>query len=427
MNPETISLSLFTENPDNPQTVTDEAFAELVKSIRDLPETLEASRIAYVTDYVSPRTGKSYCGQNIVIAGNKRLRALKLIASEGGLQPLVTPDGYVPQDWFFDLTPLGTEARRKWLVKSNVQTGEWDAKIMQELYSEEELGELLGADALDKLLASLPDDPETGNTDPDEAPSAPAEPVSKRGSMYQLGDHLLCCGDATNREDLIALMQGVNANLLLTDPPYNVGYVGGTKDALTIENDCMDDERFLEFLTSAFSNIDSVLTAGGAFYIWHADSEGFTFRTAAHRVGWRVRQVLVWVKNSLVLGRQDYQWQHEPCLYGWKDGAAHYFTDDRNETSVINESKPARSAEHPTMKPIALISRLVRNSSRRGEIVLDPFGGSGTTLIACEQLGRICRMMEIDTRYCDVIRRRWAEFRHGEGCDWQALTPEVSK
>ena len=466
MTTEITNLSTFEENPDNPQTVTDAAFADLVKSIRSLPQTLAVSRIAYVTDYISPRTGVSYVGRRIVIAGNKRLRALKLIAADGGLtadgglSQLISPRGDVPAAWFFDLTPLGAEARRSWLIKSNVQTGEWDTQILKELYSEDELSALLGADALDALLASLPDtSPETGKTDPDQTPAAPTEPTSRRGALYRLGNHLLMCGDATASDDMATLMQGTHAQLLLTDPPYNVAYVGGTPDALTIENDCMDAGAFQDFLATAFENANAALAPGGAFYIWHADSEGYNFRMAAHRVGWQIRQVLIWVKNSLVLGRQDYQWQHEPCLYGWKDGAPHYFTAARDETTVIEDrpdlkamkapelremltnllaagttpstvihaNKPARSEDHPTMKPVSLIARLVRNSTQRAETVLDPFGGSGTTIIACEQLGRSCRMMELDPKYCDVIRRRWAEFRHGEGCDWKTLTPEAER
>ena len=243
--------------------------------------------------------------------------------------------------------------------------------------------------------------------------------------------------------------------MVLTDPPYNVAYVGGTKDALTIENDRQEDGEFQDFLARAFEAADNVLKPGGSIYVWLADSEQYNFTAAWRRVGWKLRQVLVWVKNSLVLGRQDYQWQHEPCLYGWKDGAAHYFCNDRTQTTVIedkpdikkmkvadlrkmvtelldvrevpttviHENKPARNAEHPTMKPVKLIARLIRNSSKRGETILDSFGGSGTTMIAAEQLGRICLTVELDPHYCDVIRRRWAEFVHGEGCDWQALTP----
>lgn len=196
-------------------------------------------------------------------------------------------------------------------------------------------------------------------------------------------------------------------DLLLTDPPYNVDYEGKTKDRLKIENDKKCDSAFFEFLSDAFENAVVVLKPGGVWYIFHADSEGENFRKAARENLGKVRQCLVWNKNSIVLGRQDYQWKHEPCLYGWKDGAAHFFVDDRTQSTVINEDKPTRSAEHPTMKPVKLLARLINNSTRSGESVLDPFGGSGSTLIACEQLGRRCYMMELDPRYCDVIIDRW--------------------
>lgn len=205
-------------------------------------------------------------------------------------------------------------------------------------------------------------------------------------------------------------MQGQQVDLLVTDPPYNVDYVGKTKDALKIENDKKSDDDFHKLLVDAFKAADQVMRPGAAFYIWHADSEGLNFRGACREIGWQVRQCLIWNKNTFVLGRQDYQWKHEPCLYGWKDGAAHYFTDDRTQSTVIEEDKPSRSAEHPTMKPIKLLARQIQNSSRPGENVLDMFGGSGSTLITCEQLGRHCFTAELDPKYCDVIIKRWEDF-----------------
>lgn len=197
------------------------------------------------------------------------------------------------------------------------------------------------------------------------------------------------------------------ADMLCTDPPYNVDYQGSTSEKLKIMNDKMSDSAFLDFLTNAFQSADSALNKGAAIYIWHADSEGLNFRKAFAAAGWKLRQCLIWVKNALVMGRQDYQWKHEPCLYGWKDGAPHYFCDSRCETTTIDENKPTRNGEHPTMKPVNLMARLIRNSTRDGGVVLDTFGGSGTTLIACEQLNRKCLMMELDPHYCDVILARW--------------------
>ena len=230
--------------------------------------------------------------------------------------------------------------------------------------------------------------------------------------------------------------------MIMTDPPYNVAVEGGTEDKLTILNDSMDNDAFTAFLEGAFVNMNDALKAGGAFYIWYASKTGPQFEEACRRAGWEIRQCLIWAKNHFTLGRQDYQWKHEPCLYGWKDGAAHYFTENRSLVSVIeeeakdldhmkkedmrkllekilasdipvdviHEDKPVRNAEHPTMKPLRLIGQLIQNSSRRGETVMDLFGGSGSTLMACEQTGRRCLTMELDPRYADVIIERWETF-----------------
>lgn len=227
----------------------------------------------------------------------------------------------------------------------------------------------------------------------------------------------------------------------MTDPPYNVAYEGGTEDALTIRNDDMDKASFEAFLTDAFRAMKGAMRPGAAYYVWFANMRSESFQKSLERSGLAPRQCLIWAKNSLVLGRQDYQWKHEPCWYGWKEGATHWFRDSRLETTIvedapnvskmskdelrdyvkellaalppstiIREDKPARNAEHPTMKPVRLFGYLIRNSSKRGQVVLDPFCGSGTTIIACEQLGRKARAMELDPKYCDVIVRRWEEF-----------------
>ena len=286
----------------------------------------------------------------------------------------------------------------------------------------------------------------TGSNEPGEVveddyeEDPPEEPKSKLGEIYQLGRHRLMCGDSTDAESVKKLTGGVACDMLLTDPPYNVNYTGGTKDALKIMNDSMEDSAFRTFLTDAFTSADSALKTGGAFYIWHADSEGFNFRFAVRNAGWKLRQCLVWVKNSIVLGRQDYQCKHEPCLYGWKEGT-HYFTDDRTQATVIDdkidlkklkkeemlellqkiysdkvpttvlyEDKPLVNDIHPTMKPIKLMAQLIRNSTEPEQSVLDIFGGSGSTLMACEQLNRTCYTMELDPRYVDCIIDRWEKF-----------------
>jgi site-specific DNA-methyltransferase (adenine-specific) len=261
------------------------------------------------------------------------------------------------------------------------------------------------------------------DTDPNEVPEAPEEPISKRGEIYQLGTHRLMCGDSTNHDDVKLLMNGELADILVTDAPYNVAYEGGT--GMTIQNDDMSDGDFRNFLISAFKNAHDIMKPGASFYLFHSDTEGLNFRSACVAAGLKIRQCLVWKKNSLVLGRQDYKWIHEPILYGWKDGAAHNWFSDFSQTTVLEFARPKKSELHPTMKPVEMLIYLMKNSSKKGDIVADFFGGSGSTLIAAEQTGRKAFLMELDEKYCDVIRKRWAEFVHGEGCDWAELSKQV--
>lgn len=233
---------------------------------------------------------------------------------------------------------------------------------------------------------------------------------TQAGDVYLLGRHRLICGDSTSAETMAQLMGDETADLLLTDPPYNVDYEG---KAGKIANDSMSPEQFAKFLLSAFKNASSKIKAGAGFYIWLADKEVISFRQACQACALQVKQTLIWVKNHFVLGRQDYQWRHEPCLYGWKDGQSHYFTDDRTLTTILEFPRPVKSEEHPTMKPVALFSHLIRNSTHKDEIVLDPFGGSGTSLIACELLDRQCRTIELSPHYCDVIVKRFAGLETG--------------
>ena len=275
------------------------------------------------------------------------------------------------------------------------------------------------ADELDEMLSG--GEPEEGHTEADDAPESPDDAVSLPGALYALGPHRLLCGDSTDAGQIKRLMGGEMADLWLTDPPYNVDYEGS--GGRRIQNDSMPDETFREFLRAAFAGAANCMKPGAVFYIFHADSEGLNFRLACADAGLKVRQCLIWKKNSLVLGRQDYQWIHEPCLTGWKDGS-HKWYSDRSQTTVMEFDKPKRNDLHPTMKPVQMLEYLIGNSTARGDLVMDTFGGSGSTLMACQRTGRTCRTMELDPRYCDVIRRRWAEFTHGEGCDWQAHTPQ---
>jgi site-specific DNA-methyltransferase (adenine-specific) len=268
--------------------------------------------------------------------------------------------------------------------------------------------ELLGFDSkmLDSLLA-----PEVteGLTDEDAIPEVPKEPKTKLGDVYILGEHRLMCGDSTSIEAVEKLTDGL-VDILVTDPPYNVNYEGATKDKLKIMNDSMDDEQFRQFLRDAFVAADAVMKQGAVYYIWHADSEGYNFRGACRDAGWKVRQTLIWAKDSMVMGRQDYHWKHEPCLYGWKEGAAHLWAADRKQTTIIECKKPRVNDIHPTMKPVELMEYQILNNTKGQDVVLDLFGGSGSTLIACEKTGRKARLMELDPKYCDVIVKRWEEF-----------------
>ncbi len=238
------------------------------------------------------------------------------------------------------------------------------------------------------------------------------EPYSKLSDLWILGNHKLFCGDATNRDQVKLLMGEEQGQLVITDPPYNVNYEGKTKDKLTIQNDNVSNSNFYDFLLDSYSRIYESLEDGGGIYVFHADTEGINFRKAMQDAGFYFSQCCVWVKNSLVMGRQDYHWQHEPILVGWKPGKAHNWYSDRKQTTVWNFDRPSRNDIHPTMKPLNLLAYPIKNSSRPGDIVIDLFGGSGSTLMACEELDRICRTMELDPRYVDAIVKRY--FKNGK-------------
>lgn len=231
---------------------------------------------------------------------------------------------------------------------------------------------------------------------------------ARKGDIWLLGKNRLMCGDCRSKSDVATLMNGQCADLIVTDPPYNVAYQGGTEDELTIQNDSMPNDLFALFLKQVFMIMFPVLKPGGSIYVFHADTEGENFRASIRLAGFKIAQCCVWVKNSMVMGRQDYQWQHEPCLYGWKPGAAHFWNSDRKQTTVWNFDKPQRNAIHPTMKPIALMAYPICNSSVPGQLVADFFSGSGPTIMACQQTDRICYAMDMDPRYVSptVIRYR---------------------
>lgn len=227
------------------------------------------------------------------------------------------------------------------------------------------------------------------------------------GDVFQLGNNRLMCGDCRSNNDVLHLMDGRMADMILTDPPYNVNYEGGDENKLTIQNDSMENDLFFRFLKSVFEIMFKIIKSGGSFYVFHADSEGENFRRSIREAGFKIAQCCIWVKDSLVMGRQDYQWQHEPCLYGWKLGAAHYWNSDRKQTTIWNFDKPKASRIHPTMKPIALMAYPITNSTKPGEIVVDLFSGSGSTIMACQQTDRVGYGMEIDSKYVAATVRRF--------------------
>ncbi|MDZ7821552.1 MAG: DNA modification methylase [Candidatus Marinimicrobia bacterium] len=332
--------------------------------------------------------------QNIIVAGHGRYFAAKKL----GIQevPVVVAD---------DLTPVQIKAYR--LADNKVaEQSTWDDELLDmELQMLNEMDfdmELFGFDEFEVEIEN------EGHTDPDDVPEEPPS-ICKKGDIWKLGDHLLICGDATDPATYKRLFKNKSmASLLLTDPPYNVDYTGGNEKALKIQNDKMDDEEYLQFLVDSLRHSVGFLRKGSSFYLFHADTKGLTCREAVIEAGLSLRQCLIWYKlNGFVMGRQDYQWQHEPCLYGWKPGEAHNWYGDRSQATVLEFNKPDKSLDHPTMKPVDLLSYLIQNSSQKENIVLDPFLGSGSTLISCERHGRVCYGVELDPKYCDVIIHRW--------------------
>ena len=327
---------------------------------------------------------------NILITGHTRLEAAKKLGLEK-----------VPAIRAADLTEAQVKAFR--LADNKVgEIATWDDSALA--------AELQALDDLDFDMSDFgfSEDDLGDNTDDIADPEVPEDPdpITQPGDLFQLGDHRLLCGDSTNSEDIARLTGGQEMDLLLTDPPYNVAYEG--QNGMTIENDNMAPDEYIDFLTRVLRAASYTLKKGGGFYIFYANGFNYEVTSALHAVPeLQLKQVLIWVKNTIVLGRQDYQWQHEPCLYGWKAGGPHYFCDSRCESTVIREDKPTRSDLHPTMKPVKLFARLMANSTKKGAAVLDIFGGSGTTIIAAEQLHRRAYAMELSPRYCDAIISRW--------------------
>ncbi len=351
---------------------------------------------------------------NVIVTGHTRLKAAKKLGLEE--VPCIVAD---------DLTD---EQIRQFRIVDNktAELSDWNFDLLrEELLAMDDVDMVqFGFDDLDEILKT-----ETKDDDFDEDEELPENPYSQRGDIYVLGKHRLMCGDSTIKEDVDKLMDGKVCDLIETDPPYNVaigkkgkqykergGYDCGMTDR-TILNDDMDDSSFRDFLNKVMVNFYNNIKPGGSIYVFHADTEGYNFRGAFKDAGFKLSECLIWKKNNFVLGRCPYHYMHEPILFGWREGAAHYFVDDRTQTTILEYDRPQASELHPTMKPIPLVTKLIQNSSRRGELVLDLFGGSGTTLIACEQIERIAYLMELDEKYVDVIVKRYLKLKDSdEGC-----------
>jgi len=396
-----VPINTVKANPNNPRIIKDDKFAKLVKSINEFPQMLNLRPIVVNDDMV-------------VLGGNMRLKACK----EAGLKEIP----------IIKASELTEQQQKEFIVKDNVGYGEWDWDDLANNWDVDELTEW-GLDI--PGFVNEETIPEVEEDDFD-VPEGGIETDIVPGDLFEIGQHKLLCGSSIETDTWERLFQKELCDMVMTDPPYNVNYEGGT--GLKIMNDQMTNDSFYQFLYDFYTALGSYTKPGGAWYVWHADSEGANFRQAFKDSGLLLKQCLIWVKNALVMGRQDYHWKHEPCLYGWKEGAAHYFTDDRTKTTVIEDiadyrklskkelldlvkemtsdkqkttiihcDKPSKNDVHPTMKPIKLLAPLIENSSKIGELVADGFLGSGSTMVAAHQLKRRCYGTELDPKYCQVI------------------------
>lgn len=383
----------------NPRTLTEEKKALLIRSI----EKFNLAEIPAVNT------------DNVIIAGHQRVKVLMDIGRGEEEIDVRVPSRSLTESEF-----------KEYNITSNVPVGFWDVDVLEAHFGDVDL-ESLGLFLEDieipgEALGEEGDNEEEQDFDP----TPPKEPITQLGDVYELKSvqkgikHVLVCGDSTKNEAFRKLGPE-EFNLVITDPPYNVNYEGGTKDKLKIENDNMSTGDFYTFLYLFYQETFLKALPGAPIYVFHADSEGANFRSALANAGYKLSQCLIWLKNSIVMGRQDYHWKHEPCLYGWKEGAAHNWYSDRKQSTILEFDKPLRNEEHPTMKPIELFCYLIKNSSKQRDIVGDPFGGSGTTLISCEKTWRQARVIELGENYADVHIKRYIKYMRDNNLQFDIL------
>ena len=371
MKTEKVKIGKIKNNPNNPRLIKDDKFKKLVKSIKEFPEMLEIRPIVVDKD-------------NIVLGGNMRLRACQ----EAGLKEV----------HILQADKLTEKQQREFIIKDNVGFGEWDWDDLANEWDVDELedwGLDLPVDLKVEELEAEEDDYEM----PDEIKTDIV-----LGDLIEIGEHRLLCGDSTDSDQVAKLMNGAKADMVHTDPPYNINYEGGSKKRDKIANDKLDD--FPKFLYDAYTTLSTAVKKGGAIYVWHASSETHNFIQQFLNAGFLFKSYIVWNKNNSTFGRSDYHWKHEPCIYGWLDGGSHKWYGDRKQTTVWDMDRPSRSEEHPTMKPIHLCTKPIENSSKVGDVIIDTFLGSGSTMVAAHQLNRKCYGMELDPKYCQVIVER---------------------
>jgi DNA modification methylase len=381
----------------NPRTLSDEKKEKLKKSL----EKFNLAEIPAINT------------DNKILAGHQRI----LILMEVGR-------GEEEIDVRIPNRPLTAQEFKEYNITSNVPVGDWNVEFLETYFADIDLGGL-GLNVEELKLPDLVPENLKKEEEQDFDPTPAKEIITQEGDLYELSSiekditHRVFCADSTLNENYEKLLLDHLFNLIITDPPYNVNYEGGTKEKLKIQNDKMGDDQFFTFLYLFYQEAFLKSKKGSSIYIFHAQNESVNFQHAFKESGWKLSQCLIWNKSSLAMGRQDYQWKHEPILYGWKEGASHRWFNDRKQTTVLEFNRPFRNSDHPTMKPIEILIYLIKNSSKQKEIVGDMFLGSGSTLIACEQVWRNCFGMELDPKYVDVIIRRWISYMKDNGLSFE--------